>query len=363
MSKPEEIAITGKNYFAWPYEEQTQIKHKVLGSYAKIWIAKLGSRSNTLFFDCHGGCGAYITQDGCVHYGSSILVKSIADEVNKGRQFKTGVYYCEIKREYYDNYKEVLKDIGIPKIICFNSSFESVINSARVSKYYNTFPTLFLVDPFGYNFEIKYLSELMRSFGNEIIVNFMFDFINRFISMPHLEEQFNCFFGSDEWKKAIPLKGNQREAVLVNVFKKKLKELTGAKFVFAYRLCYPYKDQTYYYLIHATNHIDGITLMKDAFAGINNGRVEYLGNNNDAISLFDLSSYKADDIYDSFLAKHKANKLSFRSFWLEIVEATAYTSKDLSEALKKLEAEGKVIVTRVSSKRGAYKEADTIYVV
>ena len=103
--------------------------------------------------------------------------------------------------------------------------------------------------------------------------------------------------------------------------------------------------------------------MKDAFAGINNGRVEYLGNNNDAISLFDLSSYKADDIYDSFLAKHKANKLSFRSFWLEIVEATAYTSKDLSEALKKLEAEGKVIVTRVSSKRGAYKEADTIYVV
>ena len=60
MSKPKEIQIPGKNYFAWEYEEQTKVKHKVLGSYAKIWISKLGYKRNTLFFDCHGGCGAYI---------------------------------------------------------------------------------------------------------------------------------------------------------------------------------------------------------------------------------------------------------------------------------------------------------------
>lgn len=36
MSKPKEIQISGKNYYAWKYEEQTKVKHKVLGSYAKI---------------------------------------------------------------------------------------------------------------------------------------------------------------------------------------------------------------------------------------------------------------------------------------------------------------------------------------
>lgn len=42
MSKPKKFAIKDKDYFAWKYEEQTKIKHKVLGSYAKIWLSKLG---------------------------------------------------------------------------------------------------------------------------------------------------------------------------------------------------------------------------------------------------------------------------------------------------------------------------------
>ena len=363
MSKPKEISVNGKQYFAWPYEEQTQVKHKVLGAYSRIWIAKLGCRSNTLFFDCHGGCGAYIKDDGSIHYGSSIIVKMIGDEVNEKRTFKTGVINCEIEKRYYDNFLNVVKDIGSVKIASYNDCFENVVKHSNVVKLYKQYPTLFLVDPFGYNFAISDLSELMNSFGNEIIVNFMFDFINRFISKPELEEVLTSFFGSDEWKQAISLSGQQRETFLVNLFRSKLKEITGAKYVFSYRLCYPNKDQTYYYLIHATNHIDGITLMKDAFASINNGHVQYLGKNNNVISLFDMNCYKADDIYKSFLVKYKGGKIEFNTFWAEIVEDTAYTIKDLSESIKELETEGKVSIIRVSSKRGSYKNKDVICVL
>lgn len=363
MSKPKEIVVAGKSYFAWPYEEQTQVKHRVLGAYLKIWITKLGFRSHTLFCDCHGGCGAYVMEDGTVHYGSSILIKQIGDDVNKNRKYKTGVFYCETEKRAYDNFIEVVKDAGNVKINCFNQRFEDVIVKPNISKYFTKYPTLFLVDPFGYNFAISDLSELMRSFGNEIIVNFMFDFINRFISKPELERSFNAFFGSEKWKAAINLNGQQRETYLVELFSSKLRETTGARFVFPYRLCYPDKDQTYYYLIHATNHIDGITLMKDAFASINNGHVQYLGKNNNAIFLFDLSCYKADDIYKSFLTNHKGERIEFKDFWTEIVEDTAYTIKDLSEAIKELELHGKVSITRVSSKRGYYKDRDVINVL
>lgn len=363
MSKPKETAVNNKTYFAWPYEEQTQVKHKVLCAYSRIWIAKLGCRSNTLFFDCHGGCGAYIKEDGSVYYGSSILVKKIGHEVNKNRQYKTGVYYCEMEKNYYDNFLQVVDDVGNLRIASCNDKFEKIINKPSVKKNYTKFPTLFLVDPFGYNFAITSLSELMKSFGNEIIVNFMFDFINRFISKPELEESLNRFFGTDKWKKAINLYGQQRETFLVDVFRNRLKEITGAKYVFPYRLCYPNKDQTYYYLIHATNHIDGITLMKSAFASINNGRVQYLGKNNNVITLFDLSSFKATDIYTSFLKKHKDESIKFKDFWTEIVEDTAYTIKDLSEAIKELEKDSKISVTRVSSKRGSYRDSDIIYVL
>ena len=56
--KPSEVMISDKDYFAWSYEEQTQIKHRVIEAYAKVYMSKLGARSNTLFVDCHGGCGA-----------------------------------------------------------------------------------------------------------------------------------------------------------------------------------------------------------------------------------------------------------------------------------------------------------------
>lgn len=367
VSKPKRIPVPGKTFYAWPYEEQTQIKHKVLGAYAKIWVSKLGCKNNTLFFDCHGGCGAYVDHDGALSYGSSIIVKKFADEINKKRSTKTGVYYCEVDKGNYNNFLEVVKDCGIDNssgnIVAYNNCFEQVIQRPKVRDYYTKYSTLFLVDPFGFNFSVDVLSGLMKGHGNEIILNFMFDFINRFISVDAVEESYNNFFGSDQWKLAEHMNGQAREEYLVNLFKRKLKQITGAKFVFAYRLCYPHKDQTYYYLIHATNHIDGITLMKTAFASVNNGRVQYLGKNNDNMSFLDIGWVKSDEIYRTCLAGRRGRCVSFERLWYEIVEDTAFTNKDLNEALIELEKIGKVSVKRVTSKRGAYKDKDIIHIL
>lgn len=360
MSKPIEIPIDGKNYFAWPYEDQTKIKHKVLCAYVKIWVSKLGSKSNTFFFDCHGGCGAYIDDGGIITFGSAIQVRQIANEVNKNRNSKTGIFCCEIDNHNYENYKVVLLDAGNPVMVIKNTSFEEMLKDPNVKKYYSHFPTLFFVDPFGYSFDINCLAPMMRGFGNEIIINFMFDFINRFISIPSVETTLNQFFGSEDWKKARSMSGKERELFLVNTFKERLRKITGAKFVFAYRLCHPNRNQTYYYLIHATNHIDGITLMKESFSAINYGNVQYLGKNNSVITLFDMIEYKADEMYDKHFKQFSGQTLTFERLWELIVEDTAYTRKDLNEAIKELERKQQVTVKRVSSKRQSYKEKDEI---
>ena len=363
MSKPKNISLKEKNYFAWPYEEQTKVKHKVLGAYSKVWIAKLGKYNDTLFFDCHAGCGAYIdevTKE--ISYGSSFIVEDIAEKINKDRPHKNFICACEIEKQYYENYNEVISDIGKKTISLKNSDFQNVLEEPQIKRYYSYHPTLFFVDPFGYTLKMSSIEKMMKNIKNEVFINFMFDYLNRFLSVSD-EKLIDDFFGTHEWIDAVKLSGNAREEFLVGLYKNQVKKVTGAKYVFPYKISYPNRDKTYYYLIHATNHIDGITYMKDAFASVNNGKVEYLGMKNDIITFFDLSFFKAEEIYDAVLCDYKGKSITFEKLWQEIVEDVAYTAKDLSEALHELETTGKVRVTRVTSKRCSYKEKDIITVL
>ena len=360
MSKPKNIPIEGKDYFGWHYEEQTKIKHRVLGAYAKIWISKLGKYNETMFFDCHGGCGAYIDErTNQVTYGSSLLVEEVAHSINSKRGGKNFICTCEIEKQYYDNYKKIIDEIGKKTISLKNSNFEDVIQDSRVKKYYSTHPTLFFVDPFGYSMKMSSIAQMMQNRKNEVFINFMFDWINRFLSVTD-EKVFNEFFGTNEWVKANNLSGTERETFLIELYKREVKKVTKAKFVYAYRLCFADKDRTYYYLVHATNNIEGITHMKDSFASVNNGRVEYLGKKQDVITLFDLAEFKSSIFAEQVLKEFKGEKLSFNTLWTKVADSVPYTSKDLSEALSSLEKSGKLKVVRLTSIRGQYKGHDLI---
>ena len=360
MSKPPKIPIEGKNYFGWYYEDQTKIKHRVLGAYAKIWISKLGKYNETMFFDCHAGCGAYIDREtNEVTYGSSFLVEDIAHQINSKRMSKHFICACETDRSHHDNFEKIKTEIGKKTISLKNEDFQTVLEEPRVKRYYSTHPTLFFVDPFGYTMKMSSIAKMMVSHKNEVIVNFMFDFINRFlfVSDPNLLDE---FFGSGDWRNADGLSLAEREKYLVDLFKQNLKKATNAKYVYAYRLCYADKDQTYYYLVHATNNIEGITLMKESFASVNNGRVEYLGKHQDSISLFDLADFKNSDFIARALKPFSSQRHSFEYIWEKVADSVPYTSKDLSVALAALEAEGKIKIVRISSKRGQYKQHDMI---
>lgn len=164
MAKPKKVPIDGKNYFGWYYEEQTKIKHRVLGAYAKIWISKLGKYNETMFFDCHAGCGAYIDQEtNLVTYGSSFLVEEIAYDLNSKRNSKNYICACEIDKVYHDNYKKVLADVGKKTISLKNDDFQNVLSEPRVKNYYSHHPTLFFIDPFGYTMRMSSIAILSEA--------------------------------------------------------------------------------------------------------------------------------------------------------------------------------------------------------
>lgn len=360
MAKPKKILIDGKDYYGWNYEPQTKIKHRVLMSYAKIWISKLGKYRETMFFDCHAGCGVYIDKEtNEISYGSSFLVEEVACSINSKRNGKNFICACEIDQDYHDNFKKVIADIGKKTISLKNGDFQDILVEPLVKRYYSTHPTLFFVDPFGYTMKMSSIAQMMINKKNEVIINFMFDFINRFLSVTDANV-LNDFFGSNDWVSANDLSRREREEFLIDLYKRKLKEETGAKYVYAYRLCFADKDQTYYYLVHATNNIEGITYMKDSFASVNNGRVEYLGKKQESISFMDLTEVKSYDFVQRALKPFSSQRRTFDYVWAKVADTVPYTSKDLSEALDMLQKEGKVNILRVTSTRGQYRGYDSI---
>lgn len=364
MAKPDKIAIPEKDFYAWDYEEQTEIKHNVLAAYYKVYSSKLGYNRNTLFFDCHGGCGAYMKNDNELKYGSSVLIHRVAEPVFERRHTNNHIIICERDRDNYENLNKVLKDLNIydKRIITYNCCYTDALSKEYNRTAYLRNSTLFFIDPFGYyDTPMNEMRDLMKPFGNEILVNFMFDFLNRGISVSTIDKkQLTSFFGTNKWEEAKKLSGKERETFLVDLYKKSLKETTSAKYVFAFRLCYPNKDQTYYYLIHATNHIDGISLMKSSFASVSNGRIEYLGKRNNEMTLFDLDHYKRYELTKLLKEMFPGEILSFTKILESIIEDTAALEKDLRSTIKEMEKKGEVLVNRIESAKTGIKGRDEI---
>lgn len=365
MTKPGPIQIEGKDYFAWEYEDQTKVKHELLRKYYGVYLTKLGSRCNSvLFFDCHGGCGAY-KDNNEIKYGSAFIVHEINKLYQKDHyRSQNKIIICESDPNNTQNLKKIRneKKINCNQMKIYQQDYNDVIFYNWSKEDYTRMPTLFFIDPFGYyNTPIANMKYLMETSGNEILINFMFDFVNRGIGNQNIDKkQVNDFFGNDKWQEGNKLHGDEREIFLLNLYKQQLKKTTKAQYAFAFRLCFPQKDRTYYYLIHLTNHLHGIMLSKSIFTNINGGKIEYQGKNKDKNDFFDLEYYKEKEITMYLMKKFYSQTLTFTQILEEIIEDTYVIEKNLRAALKKMESEKKITVERITSKTSRGLREDDI---
>lgn len=355
MSKPEKLYVEGKDYFLWPYEEQTQMKHKVVTAYFKVWATKLGAYYKVCYLDCFGGCGAYL-DNGEIFYGSPFLAARVASELKQAHGRKIEIFVTEPDKENNENLFKVKDDLSseltvLPQI--GKMKFEDLMkNKWTIDKYKNPKePMFFFIDPFGYSLNFDDIKDVMKFQRNEMIINFMYDYISRFINTidnSGLEDTYDRFFGCTEWREARSLNGYARERKLVDVYKRQLKK--SAKFVFQYKISFPNKGRTYYYLFHATNNIEGCSIMKSVFASLNYGRVEYLGRKGDELTLFDLQEFKIGDIKSTLTSKYAGKQMSFTEIVEDIIDDTLFIEKDIRTAIKEMRDEGAVKTMRVTSK-------------
>lgn len=117
----------------------------------------------------------------------------------------------------------------------------------------------YFVDPKGWSgFAMENIAPVLRHQPGEVMVNFMYDFINRFINYPDAanEQSLDRFFGMTSWRNIRNV--NDRETASLECYKEQLRTVGAYPYVTSTRILKPLSDRAYFHLVYATRNPKGI---------------------------------------------------------------------------------------------------------
>ncbi len=326
------------------YEEQTKTKHKVFIDYIDKWIKIVGKYHKLNYIDGFGGIGAYRDRQGEIYYGSPILAaKAIEKNTSKLRR-SVNLLVIDEDNNNLENISKIFEYEKIAiKPVLIPSDFDQTINEI-LDNVKNLAPTFIFVDPFGFKIKMKTIERVMKIDKTEVLLNFMFTRINQFLSDPKLVNIYDDLFGDAYWQNCTKLHGEEREKCIIEGYRRWLKQFT--KYVYYFKLEFPRKRKSYYYLYHLTNHFLGCSIMKSSFARFNYGRVEYRGRRGAQMELFVNKDVIVKNAIDYLKEVYKGQQKSFQEIIEEQIDETEFLETHMREAVKKMESDN-VTINRI----------------
>ena len=122
----------------------------------------------------------------------------------------------------------------------------------------------FFIDPKGWSgFAMDGIRPILRHTPGEVMVNFMYDFINRFVNHPDAttEQSLDKFFGTTEWRTIR--EASDRETASVTKYTEQLRTVGGYSYVTSTRILKPLSERAYFHLVYATRSPKGIRKFRD----------------------------------------------------------------------------------------------------
>lgn len=110
---------------------------------------------------------------------------------------------------------------------------------------------------------MDHIRPILRHQPGEVMVNFMYDFINRFVNYPDPanEQSLDQVFGTTDWRT---IRGAEdREAASIELYKERLRATGAYTYVTSTRILKPLHDRAYFHLVYATRNPKGITKFRD----------------------------------------------------------------------------------------------------
>lgn len=144
----------------------------------------------------------------------------------------------------------------------FEGTFASVIDPI-IEKGGHLIPTFAFIDPFGYSSASMSITGRLLDFPRcETLFFLPMSFIHRFVGRDGQEAALTSLFGTEDWREAIPLQGEERTAHLLGLFERQLEQSRGVEFARSFQL--RTQDGNDYRLVFGLGHRKGLEIAKEA---------------------------------------------------------------------------------------------------
>jgi three-Cys-motif partner protein len=241
--------------------EQTYLKHFFLEKYLERVAYKVGSFAQEFVY-VDGFSGPWRTGDPSFEDSSFIIainkLRQVRDGLKTGmrRSPKIRCVFVEPDSTAYPLLVQATASVTDIEVKTINSEFEAAI--PEILKIVGRAFSLVFIDPTGWTgFGLRQIAPILRHQPGEVLVNFMFDHINRFLDTSEPEMSFDDLFGGAGWKEAIQV-SPKREDAIISFYTRRMKEAGNFGFGTSTRIKKPLSDRSYFYLVYGTRHPHGL---------------------------------------------------------------------------------------------------------
>lgn len=253
----------------WRRGPHTEGKHLVLRNYLDGWLPILGSwNGRIIFVDGFAGPGEYADgEDGSPIVALKAFIEHAHKGVIRGEVAFLFVEENEARANHLRDRVDALAE-EMPantkvevRADRFDESLNAVLDELE-GRGKSLAPSFVMVDPFGVSGTP--MDVMQRILGHptcELYISFMYESINRFLATEEFAPHLDALFGTEEWRDAEALSGEDRKRFLYALYARRLKEV-GAKHVVHFDLYE--RNRLVYAIFFATQHSKGCDLMKRA---------------------------------------------------------------------------------------------------
>jgi three-Cys-motif partner protein len=251
----------------WPIEPHTEKKHELLRKYIEAWLPIVGRFSDrVVYIDGFAGPGTY---SGCEDGSPLVVLKTARDHAHANSELIC--IFIEADADRYAHLENILSQLSPPlpphiryKVVkgSFTKKLPEALDLVTQQRARRQ-PLFAFVDPFGMSHTpLETVEEILKAERSEVLINFMFEEINRFLAIDELAANHDALFGTDKWRALTKITNSvERRSRIHDLYRDQLSKF--AKYVRSFEMCNK-QNRTDYFLFFATNSLKGLEKMKDA---------------------------------------------------------------------------------------------------